>query len=295
MRRGSILNTSAIIGALAIVFLLFSQELFGLDLLGAIHSVGAVTNLKNPWRMKVWQIIYTFGPFLAVLPFAIASEARQEFRFYGIWLACSILPLVVGLRYMEVRFLMGGAPAMAGMAMLGGEVLWGWPRRLRLPTMRIAGIGLVVLIMAGSNYYIQPKTTYELDTSAYENVMGWIRKTAPHQPILIPWGWSDYHFLRMAYPEEPVYLANTSTFFAPTNYVRDVSKCGDTLKRWYGDRYIDDLTALKRLKRPWLFLSWEVPGYNTHHWSWIWDDPNLRRTLVYKHKKYRVYHLDENE
>ena len=184
---------------------------------------------------------------------------------------------------------------MAGMAMLGGEVLWGWLRRLRLPTMRIAGIGLVVLIMAGSNYYIQPKTTYELDTSAYENVMGWIRKTAPHQPILIPWGWSDYHFLRMAYPKEPVYLANTSTFFTPTNYVRDMSKWGDTLERWYGDRCIDDLAALKRLKRPWLFLCWEVPGYNTHHWSWIWDDPNLRRTLVYKYKKYRVYQLDENE
>lgn len=295
MRRGSILMNSAIVGALAIVFLFFSQEFFGLDLLGAIHSVGAVTNLKNPWRRKVWQIIYTFGPFLAVLPFAVASEARQEFRFYGIWLACSVLPLVVGLRYMEVRFLMGGAPAMAGMAMLGGEVLWGWLRTLRLPAMRIAGIGLVALIMAGSNYYIQPKTTHELDISAYENVMGWIRKTAPHQPILIPWGWSDYHFLRMAYPEEPVYLANTSTFFAPTNFVRDVSTWGDTLERWYGDRYIDDLADLKRLKKPWLFLSWEVPGYNTHHWSWVWDDPNLRRTLVYKHKKYRVYQLDEND
>jgi hypothetical protein len=295
MRRGSILINSAIVGALAVVFLFFSQELFGLDLLGAIHSVGAVTNLKYPWRKKVWQILYTFGPFLAVLPFAVASEARQEFRFYGIWLACSILPLVVGLRYMEVRFLMGGAPAMAGMAMLGGEVLWGWLRTLRLPAMRIAGIGLVALIMAGSNHYIQPKTTYELDTNAYENVMGWIRNAAPHQPILVPWGWSDYHFLRMAYPEEPVYLANTTTFFAPTNYVREVSKWGDTLERWYGDRYVGNLATLKRLERPWLFLSWETSGYNTHHWSWIWDDPNLRRTLVYKHKKYRVYQLDENE
>ena len=295
MRRGSILINSAIVGALAIVFLLFSQELFGLDLLGAIHSVGAVVNQKNPWRRKVWTIIYTFGPFLAVLPFAVASEARQEFRFYGIWLACSILPLMIVLHYMEMRYLMGGAPAMAGMAMLGGDVVWDWLRRLRLPAMRIAGIGLVALIMAGSNHYIQPKTTYELDISAYENVMGWIRKTAPHQPILIPWGWSDYHFLRMAYPEEPIYLANTTTFFAPTNIARDVSTWDDAKQQWYGDRYVRNLAALKRLDRPWLFLSWEVPGYNTHHWSWVWGDPNMRRTLIYKHKRYRVYQLDEND
>lgn len=295
MRRGSILINSAIVGALAVVFLFLSQELFGLDLLGAIHSVGAVTNLKNPWRKKVWRIVFTFGPFLSVLPFAIASEARQELRFYGIWLACSILPLVVGLRYMEERFLLGGAPAMAGMAMLGGEVVWSWLRAVRLPAMRIAGIGLVALLLAGSNYYIQPRTTHELDTSAYENVMEWIRKTAPYPSILIPWGWSDYHFLRMAYPEEPVYLVNTSTFFAPTNYVKDVSKWGEAQERWYGDRHVDNLVELKRLKKPWFFLSWEVRGYNTQHWSWIWDNPNLRRTLVYQYKKYRVYQLDENE
>jgi len=112
--------------------------------------------------------------------------------------------------------------------------------------------------MAGSNHYIQPKTIYELDTSAYENVMGWIRKTALINRFWYRGDGSDYHFLRMAYPEEPVYLANTSTFFAPTNYARDVSTWDDAEQRWYGGRYVRNLAALKRLKGPWLFLSWET-------------------------------------
>jgi hypothetical protein len=183
------------------------------------------------------------------------------------------------------------------MAMLAGEAVWCRLQMLRFPAKGIAGIFLVGLILAGSNHFIQPRMTpHEVDTSAYANVMDWIHRTYPNQPILIPWPWSDYHYLRLAYPEQPVYLANTSVFFTPWSPARDASQWAEELQRWYGDRYIGNMTSLERLCGPLLFLCWErSDGVNSYHWSWIWDDPKLRRTMIYRHERYCVYRIEGNE
>jgi len=293
LRRGEIFRVVAVVGMLTLGALFVSQVLLDLNPLRGLQVVLTVMDQSLPRREMFRRVLLAFGPLLLVSPLALASRRRQELIFHSIWFAIGVLPILLSFHYLEVRTVVTGAPAVVGLALLGVEVAWRWIGSPRHAFVRLVGIGIVAMVLARSNRYIQPQTQYEVDASEYATVMHWISEAYPSRPILIPWGMSDYHFLRMAYNEAPVYLANTSVFFTPLSYATDMASWVAAQKKWYGDRYINDLMALERLgSPPWLFLSWQLPGWDTGRFSWIQDNSRLRLTLVFQHGKYRVYQVD---
>jgi len=298
-RRRILLECSLIAGC-AVVLLGVAQWVLHLDFLHALRSAHALAVMDTPLRQWLKRIVFAFGPLLAVAPFAAFSTRRREAWFYGLWLAGSVLPLLLSLRYLEERFLVTGVPALAGLAVLGGEVLWQWMGR---SAAQILGIGLLAMVAMRANAIIQPRTFYSVDEVAYEEVMDWLGHQPGNRPILIPWVIGDYHYLRVAYPDAPVYLVDTESLFVASATRDDIAqgraqRFGDTMVRrvevdprqWYGTRYIPDLKALQALgPAPWWYVTTKVRGRDKTDYSWIWTDPGLELTLVFDNGQYYVY------
>ena len=141
-----------------------------------------------------------------------------------------------------------------------------------------------------SNNYIQPKTLYEVDETAYAKVMGWLNKTYPTRSMLIPWAISDYHYLHIAYPKAPVYLVNTTVFFGPLRYAHDAHSWDVALKRWYGKRYIGDFASLENSSAPpWILITWKIGDWDTIRWTWMKSDPHVNMKLVSRIGRYQVF------
>jgi hypothetical protein len=295
MSRRQILRAVAVVSGLSMVAVLVSYRLLGVDLMRFIPQLSAVSSIRIPILKRAEQVSFAFGLLLLLAPLAVVSNRRQELYFYGLWACCSILPVLLAFRYIEIRFLVGGAPAVAGLAMLGGEVVW---YRLGAPTqpaVRLGCIGLVGLLLARTNSHIQPKTQYEVNSSAYAKVMNRISNEYPGHPIMVAWTYSDYHYLRVAYPEAPVYTANTWVHaIGPGGYAENTESWIAAQKRWYGDHYISNLSALEKLSpSPWLFVNWKPHSWKTNHFSWMWGHPCLRMTQLFDYGKYEVYRVDK--
>ena len=289
-RRRDIFIQVVIVSALCVVALGVCQWFLDLNLLRGLNLANSVLGQRISRYEMMRRVIYAFGPFLLMVPFAIFSQKRRELVFYGVWFLGNVMPMFFGFHYLEERFVVGGAPALAGLAVMGGEVIWrflGTPRQL---FAKMAGLGTIASILVVSNNYIQPKTIYEVDEAAYGHAMDWLSKTYPTAPILIPWSMSDYHFLRMAYPDAPVYLVNSDVFFTPFTYARDTQSWVAALKGWYATRYVGDYTSLEKLgDPPWIMLSWKVGNHDTVRFSWMQGDPRVQMKLVFQTGRYQVY------
>ena len=287
------------VALLAFGALVMVQALSDLDPLRGLHLAQVVMTQFMPPGTRVKRVMYAFGPLLLLALGAIASPRRRELAFHGIWFACGVLPIVLGFHFFDLRSVATGAPAMAGLASLGGEVILRWIRPIgtfRHALPRVVGGLSAAILLVSSNVYVQPKIDYEVNMSSYSIVMDWLNKEFVHRSILIPWGHSDYHYLRMAYPELPIYLSTTSAFFTPLTYTKDVSSWTAALKKWYGERYIGDMAELERLgDPPWLFVCRQMFTDDSGRFSWIKEDPQLRLTLVFKADRYRVYRVDKRE
>ena len=114
----------------------------------------------------------------------------------------------------------------------------------------------------------------------------------PRTPIVVAYAFSDFHYLRMAYPGAPVYKAHTTPSFGPFSHTPNVPRWVAEQHRWYGNRYIGDMAALDQLyPQPCLFVCWKTDGWDPRGFSWIWGDPRLRLTLLFKYERYEVYQV----
>ena len=297
LRRGRIVTAALMISALTCLLLVLSQPLFGVNLLRAISSVQGAVVERESWRDGVKRAIFALGPALALVPVALFSHRRREALFSMVWFFCSVGPLLVGLHRLEERFLVTGVPALAGLAVLGGEVLWRWCGSPRHWAARSTVAMSVVALFGVSNYYIQPRTLWEIDTQAYAEAMSWITSTESQRPILAPWGIGDFHYLQFAYPDVPVYLADTEAFcrfITPSGQAPNTADCVARIHRWYGTRWVGDAAALAHLGTPpWLYMTQKALGRDARDRSWVWADPRLRLVPVYRNARYRVYEVEQ--
>jgi hypothetical protein len=290
--RRDIFIQAVIVTVLGAMALVTSQWFIDMHLLRGLNLAHDLSGLRISRHLMLIRAKNAFGPFLLLIPFALFSQHKREAVFYSVWFFCNVVPMLFGFHYLEERFVVGGAPALAGLAVMGGEVIWrllGSPRRL---SAKVAGLGTIAVIVLAGNNYIQPRTIYELDEAAYAKVMGWVGKTYPASPILIPWPISDYHYLRIAYPDAPVYLVNTSVFFGPLRYAHAPKSWVEALKKWYGKRYVGNFASLKNLAAPpWILVTRKNGDSDSVRLSWMQNDPHVQRKLVFRVGRYQVYQV----
>jgi hypothetical protein len=222
-----------------------------------------------------------------------------EARFLLVWFVCASAPLVLAFSFLETRWLLVGAPALAGLVYLCLEQLW---RRLGGTGMASTATKLLlccalVAVVIGSNRFIQPRTEYGLDEKALLKAKGWIDDHYAGHAIMVPWTHSDYHYLSFAYPNAAIYTVNSDSFYRATTYVQDRAHWVVAMHGWYGRHYVGDYATLRQITpQPWIAIAWNrAPGaWDGLKTSWVATDPHLKRTLVHREGPYQVYLLEDN-
>jgi hypothetical protein len=193
--------------------------------------------------------IATFGGliYLAILMSFLSKQTRLV-RFFGLWLLLTMIPMIfITLNYMvEPRYLASGTLPAAGLGAIGLQEVWSRYGFKSESAQTIILITLLTVVNKGV-ILLMP---YELDakaiTLATSNILSKNRRAA----ILIPWSYTDYHFLKIMMPEAQLFNVDGLAHNLPAWRARMI--------QWYGESYIDDEEAVMRLlkNQPVYYLGW---------------------------------------
>jgi hypothetical protein len=297
--RRRVLLTTAATGIIAVAVVVGLEEILRLDLLRGMKTASVIATQTTDLQMKLMLILFAFGPLVIAAPASLLLWKDRTVRFHLLWCAIASLPMLMEFTYFETRWLYVGVPALCALVVFCIVRLWN-PRWLQAGGLLPAWRGALVTLTFGAalfaNAYIQPRTEVGFDSRNFEAARAWIDAHFPGGSLLIPWHWSDYHYIRVAHPEARAYLVNSWTYFDPPTVIEDQASWTAALHRWYGDRSIADLAELRRTARPpWIVVAWNRgPGsWNAYDWTWIRHAPELRSTLVNRVGLYNVYLIED--
>jgi hypothetical protein len=194
--------------------------------------------------------VITFGGavyLLAIL--SVAQKNNRKVRFLMMWFAFAILPhAMITQKYMiEPRYLASALVPLSGLGGVGLATLLNAFNGWKLRYVMAAGLLLSTISLNAIVVRLMP---YELDAKAIVRGASSILSRDRHAAILIPWSYTDYHFLRVMMPEAQLFNVDGSAHNSPSWRAR--------MTEWYGESYIDDETTVTRLlkNRPVYYLGW---------------------------------------
>jgi hypothetical protein len=164
------------------------------------------------WIFAVFNI-GLFGMVLWIfLPLAWLSEDRRYRRFLVMWFSFSGVPVVaITANFLEPRYLITALIPFSALAALGMEAIcvylgaMNWSRSMRALTGTV-----LALLSIGGAAVAQPLMPYESDTKRLVQAVQTEAPPPSTAVILVPWNYSDFHFLRFAFPERPIYLVQSA-------------------------------------------------------------------------------------
>jgi len=191
--------------------------------------------------------IATFGGFVYL--FGVASfigRKNRTVQLFALWFLLAVLPhLLVTVNYMvEPRYLTSALLPLAGLGSLGLTPLIESLTNRRLSHLLLAG---VLLFTISANVFLVKLMPYELDRSALLRTVDSILGSDNSACLLVPWSYSDFHFLRIMRPEARIFNVNTPTSVDGTSLLSAAWQ--SRLKRFYGDRYLSNPDELNRILR----------------------------------------------
>jgi hypothetical protein len=261
--KKSILRAGIISGIVFLVAMPVIFQFLGGSLDIYLEAFGAFLGFAKPLPMWMFAIfnLGLFGMTLWLfLPLAWLCPDTRHRRFFLVWLAFSVIPVLVATaNFLEPRYLVTALIPFAGLVALGLEALWdylkacNWGRSLRAV---IAGVLAVIVI--GGAAVAQPLMPYESDTNRLVQA---VESEAPRPNaavILVPWNYSDFHFLRFAFPDRPIYLVQSAA--TESGEAVDDPVWTARFAATYGDRYLPTANNLPAefSNRRLLYIGWTV-------------------------------------
>jgi hypothetical protein len=204
--------------------------------------------------------VATFGGFSYLLALAgLFSDNRRVSGFFTVWvLVTGSLAVLITSNYMvEPRYLVQVLVPLGGLAGLGLQVIGtriDFIKRRRLQVFVAA-----ILAINVTNYMLVRLMPYELDRPAMMEAVSEIRHRDDDARILVPWMYTDYHFLRIIFPDLPIFNVNSPP--VPDELDRAIVSAWETrFTDWYGDRYLAGPGQLSGLMQeaPVYYLGWTV-------------------------------------
>lgn len=279
------------IGSLAV----FGVVLWALGIdLGSYLGVGAaLLDREEPLAAKILNITLEGGIFFAALPLAFLSGRRREAGFFLTWFLFASLPLPLLFTYVEPRYLAPNLVPLTGSIYLTMHALTprvaGWWHRSK--TAAACAVGLVLLILLGSNLITLPLMPHEVRKDQLRRLVARLDQAyaGRRYAILTPYTYTDFHYLRFVYPDRPIYTVQTSFnrssdnwSYYPGRVVTDLDQLSSIDAELVYLGFHENLAAenLRRIVQmvpiPILARQLEKMEFQDHlALSWMWDNPAL--------------------
>jgi len=302
---------AVVAGVVSLVCFFALLRVLGLALGDYLRVIGAVMHEPGPLVVRLYVGLMEPGLLLLAAPLALLYRPRRDALFFLLWFALATGVVFLLLRNIETRYLLVNLPPLLGLTCLATVALaerWG-SRRRRV----MAGVALVLVAVAGRA--AQPFMEHEVVSGDVDRVIRMLdaRYGGPRgYTILTPWPHTDFHYLRVTYPDHIVRSVGREEHYGPTDPVTAIER------RYYDGQLLADASELARQRRPWLYYGFEsnftlanvralaarLPGRSVSAWalkvvrtmtvhtqfarSWMWDDPRYRFTTVLRVGHYRV-------
>jgi hypothetical protein len=298
--RQRVVVLAAMTGVLALLVSVAIDAHWNLQLLRGALIANVVAGHGMSLSHKMYIVLYGVAPLVFAVPLAALCWKDRAVAFCASWFVFASVPMLLLFRYFEVRWMTPSVPALAGLAALVLVRLWSLALLRHDVLLKAWRVGLVAGTYAAmilANMYIQSRAECGLDAQAIGSARAWIDRNYPGASLLIPWLWTDFHYLRMAAPQAPVYSINTRLDFEPVMVLTSQAAWQQALQRWYDGRQISDLHSLRGGPRePWIVLAAnrDAASFNGLNYSWIKDSPDLKKTLVQRVGIYNVFLVERS-
>jgi hypothetical protein len=313
LSRMRLVGHAVIAGGGALVLSLISLFLADIELARYV-GVGAMALAKHePFVVTLLNVGLEGGAFFIALPLALLSRQRRSTLFFATWFVLSSAPLFLIFSYVEFRYLATNLIALTGLIWLAAEALR--PRLIhrweqRRPSLLCFGAASVFAV-AGSNALALAIMMHEVRMDHLADVVERLdRAYGPDYAILVPWTFTNFHYLRFVYPDRQIYSVQ-SVF---EDY-RSAVWWRQMQDRYYGKQVIRSMDELTTFGSKLVYLGYDenfsvanlrtvvsfVPFLGLERqfqkarfinhlaMSWMWEDPNVILTERFRRGYYRVY------
>ena len=313
--RIAILKTGAVCSVVFLVIYVGTIYRLGTEWDALIRYFRSFTGAGMKSSLMSITGILTFGGVVyAVAVGAIFSRERKRALFLAIWFLLSSGPaILITWNYMvEPRYLVAGLLPLAGLGALGLEVLSEKVAREHFKEIVVAGIMMAIVVCNSITVRFMP---YELDRRAMVGAVNDILEIDRGSAILIPWSYTDFHFLQVMMSNVSIYNVNSTSHNGKP--VRVNRSWQERLKKWYGNTYISSAAELQPLLEagPVYYLGWEkyppaenakglakvlglqtladlidgLPLKNHLAESWLWHSPSYQLKRIGKSGQYEYF------
>jgi hypothetical protein len=198
----------------------------------------------------------SFGLLLPLAIVAIFARRGPLSKLLGVWFlttAASTL-VVISLYQVEARYLVGPLVPLSALAAMGLLTTTEWLRRRLTAAVSVVLAWTVIVVANGVASSLLP---YEID---YWDMQDAVESSLEDNAVLLlPWAYSDFHFIRVVWPEVDAYSVHVPRD-AAGNLAGYSPEWQKILENWYGDRFLldfEDLAAVVN-DRDVYYLGWGV-------------------------------------
>jgi hypothetical protein len=262
---------------------------------------------EKSWLVNLFGVLTGGSLLWAAVPLAFANRDRRAARRLLLWVVVALLPvMVLSSNYFEARFVIVVAPPLVCLFVLAVERLSSGRRMLATQVAALSGV-------AALSFVSLPFLPYEMSSREIDGIIDdYIEER--DAVVLVPWNYTDFHYLRLRYPDRSVLLVQSPV--DEEGAVVDDAAWERRMGQIYGGLFISDLQGLEGFAhRPLYYLghgrmppfenlarlgrsiglpvvSAQIDRMNplehvTH--SWMWNHPAVKLTPIVQGGHYRLF------
>jgi len=314
------LGPTAVVFGSIVLALALAATIYDVSLADYLAMYGFFREYIKPPVISLFGIASAWSALYVFVICSGFSRHRRTVRFFVVWLMFSLLPLFVfSSNYIESRFLSAGIFPLAALTILGmdwfARYMESWFRGL---DSRWITWGLILSVVPLVSWASLPFMPYEMNAGELRRLAERVHEIDVHAAVLIPWNYTDFHYLRVAFPERSVYLVQS-----PLNKANEIVTDPEWMRRrqrTYGDVFIADSASMQRLEGRALYyighgmlpplrnlkrvastlgldlIARRIDDMNPLNHiarSWLWHDPEYIFQPVARDGNYSLYRVEK--
>ena len=317
LERRRVLVNGAVVGLAA--GLLTVVVLFALSI-GIGRFVGSSDLLVKPSPLvaKLMHIAITGGLVWIVLPLSLLTTHYRALGFFWAWFLLATVPFLVLFEHVEPRYLAGSLVPLVGIAALALEGVWRWLGPVFHGRRRAATVaaGVLAILLLGSNVLALRVMPHEVALFELRATLARLdaRYGEPQPNLLTAWRFTDFHTLRVLWPDRPVWSVDSTPLLVEP---RSAQTAEELATAFLDGRQLSTPAELADLEGPLLLIGFEEtfapvnlariadvlrPGIGRElldslnlidhlETSWVWHADDLTLEPVSRTAHYRVFEV----